>query len=545
MTPTILPSKSPTILPSITPTIGPTMDTKCSLDKYRVRTFESNNTNGIGLYSETISDNYIIFTYNGNGDSFIRLCFTKDCQISGESSYINSFFEITLDEGGNTGIFSLKYIDTNASVTVLETITVPTLDLKEGNVKDFYVGFDRNRQGIMFGNSDQVGLNILLFNDLTECCDNYPSDRFGRRFEKPFRNFYYGSLGSLSNENIEITFCGEPIDLCPDFEFDYEKLVAWFRVDSFINDFETDFEKEFYTYWKDESYYGNHIESYQMTNLLNIKKKRVNVDGQFIDVISGDSSVVMNIDNPFNTHSMLPPLYTLITIARRDPNSPNAGNEGPIFEAIHNYTSGFGLNNEIGYASRNGIILTNGSRNDLILTDPGTLATVKVDSNSFILSSDKRSRYRVQGIDTTQKLPKSKKEYINFGINTNPLNGPSSSFEISEILIFNTELTLDEICCIEYYGAERIKIKSETGSSLYTSNTYPSCCIEVDEYPIIFNPTDTDIFTRSRSNTAKVSYLKELTQEIFEKNKSDNAFNYRLYVYNIYYIPIYILIYYL
>ena len=109
------PTKTPTTAPTLTPTTSPTIDTKCSEDDYLIRTFDETNLNGLGLYSTTMEDNYIILKYKGNGDSYIRLCFSKDCQITGAQTYTNPFFEITLDEVGNTATYSLKYIDTDAN----------------------------------------------------------------------------------------------------------------------------------------------------------------------------------------------------------------------------------------------------------------------------------------------------------------------------------------------------------------------------------------------------------------------------------------------
>ena len=517
LSPTVTPTKTPSVSPTFTPTTSPTIDTKCGTDSYIPRIFDETDTNGLGLYSTSIEDNYVIFQYKGNGDSFIRVCFSKDCQITGATTYSNPFFEITLDEVGNSGTYTLKYIDIDGSVTVLDAETA--IDLTSSTAVDFYVAFDLFTEGIVFGNSYQVGENILLSNDLTECCENYPTNTQNKRYSKPFRNIYYGSLGLLPSNSVEIKFCTEPIDLCPDFEMDYDNMIAYYRADNFINDFDTANEIEKHGYIKDISYYGNNIESSQITNILNIIKRIETVPGGSISVITGDDSVSIDVDSPLNSHSMLPSLYTLFTVARRDPTSPNAGNEGAIFESKDdNFTSGFGPSGEIGQAQRGETIISEGSATELKVIEQITFSHITIPPTSFIMSGDKRSSYRVQGIDTTTALPTLKKPYTNFGINTNPSNGPASSFEISEIIIFKTELTVDEICCIEYYLAERNKIRSENGEfeSLFTSETYPPCCIEVDEYPV-YNPTNTDINTQ-QTNIAQTSFLKELKKELLSIN---------------------------
>ena len=524
--PTKTPTVSPTLSPSLTPTVAPTLDTTEICEEPVPRVIKSTNTNGIGFFASTIKENFIKFKFDGDGDIFIRLCYTKDCQITGMSLYKASYFEITLDEGGNTGTFTLKYVDVDTTVTILDTFTDVNLDLQTGDIKEFYIGFDWHiSNGIIFGNAKQVGDNILLSHDLKNCCQNYPNI-FTQKYPQLFRNVYYGSLGAATNHDTIMQFCTEELILCPDFEVDLDNLIGYYTADSFINDFDTQFDKETRTYWKDLSYHGNHLEAHQIHNLLKIEKRTINVGQETFNVIAGDESVVISIDSHFHSDSMLPPLYTLITAARRDPNSGNKGNEGPIFEANYNFMSGFGDNSLFGHAQRDGTILKQGGLNNLTIIEPVTLKSFTINSNSFIISTDKRSNYRIQGIDNSQTLPTKRNRYSNFGINTIPSNG-HSSFEISEIMVFKTELNLDEICCIEYYLAERIKIKSPTGDALFTEETYPSCCIEVDEYPI-YNPFDGNIV---QNVPGRLTFLQELKDEIFSDQFDQHSLVYKMCVF--------------
>ena len=67
---------------------------------------------GESIYSTDIDDNYLIFDYNGDGGSFIRLCFNRDCKISDNpNNYQEPFFELELDENGNTGNYVLNYLN--------------------------------------------------------------------------------------------------------------------------------------------------------------------------------------------------------------------------------------------------------------------------------------------------------------------------------------------------------------------------------------------------------------------------------------------------
>ena len=153
--------------------------------------------------------------------------------------------------------------------------------------------------------------------------------------------------------------------------------------------------------------------------------------------------------------------------------------DGAIFSSKSiEFCSGFGPIGQIAFAKHGNFFITGpaGTTLDLIpYPETEDKSDIYVPTLSVLLSTDQLSLYRAQGVqlnehDDGSSLPNIFIQFPNFGVNVG--DKTQSSFELYEMLIFNRELTLEEICCIEVYLARFY--------GFYDPLTWPDCCVEID-----------------------------------------------------------------
>ena len=113
--------------------------------------------------------------------------------------------------------------------------------------------------------------------------------------------------------------------------------------------------------------------------------------------------------------------------------------------------------------------------------DPITDAVLTPSNNDWALFTDQRSMLRSQGVDITNNYVTDFNLYDKFGIN----NDGTTGFDILEILIYQVELSIDQICCVEQYIANKY-------TNSFNANL-PPCCVPVLEEAVTW-PVDFEVY---------------------------------------------------
>ena len=175
-------------------------------------------------------------------------------------------------------------------------------------------------------------------------------------------------------------------------------------------------------------------------------------------------------------------MYTLITVARRG----NAGTDttGAIFSVSGSveFYSAFGPEQQIAFAKHGDYFVTNinGTAIDKIKYPATDIKPdIFVPDYKVLLSTDQLSLYRAQAVQLNahskgSRLPNKKLDFSSFGVN---MGTSCSTFEIFEMIIYNRELTLEEICCVEVNLARFY--------DFYDEETFADCCVEIDYISVI------------------------------------------------------------
>ncbi len=197
-------------------------------------------------------------------------------------------------------------------------------------------------------------------------------------------------------------------------------IIGWFDSGSYSS-----------TQWADKTGTGNGV-STATYRRGTIGEGVITLNG--IPVLSGGTG-----DGIRFTAAILPPVYTLFTLARYTA----ATNRQRIFDGVTGtWFSGF-YNGKSGVASHNGFI-----------TDQ-----VDIHGDSWVLSVDQNNLYRSNLVDRTKFAPGSPsydRLSINYGagVATNEL----SEWAVAEIVVYNRALTLAEIKQMEQYITQRFNL---------------------------------------------------------------------------------------
>ena len=365
-------------------------------------------------------DNYFILNVITNNEVYIRLCYHKDCN---QNDVMNTYpyFEILLN-------YKLKhknnqyrsYILKKQNMIYDQSITLNRTNLHLNNSNTFWIEWKYNTFGIGFGT--QINSNILM---TTLYRNVYPDDR----------NIRYIYVNSYINDtNICVDFCRECVPCENNTSINGEHIISWYTSDNFdISN--TD------TFWYDRSPFGNHIDSECIIN--NGTELSIDIDGSLL----GYYTSLIDFECNNIRFNILPTLYTMVALVK-------FGNiKNNIFQtAFGSYFIG---------------------HSDGVYHDPIWLnnnISQFYDDDDYLIISDQRSSIRINGIDITKKLSSKLITYNHFGIN----NGihSKSDFNIYEILIYKTELSLEQLCCIESY----LRIKYNLSHINATE-----CCVEIHD----------------------------------------------------------------
>jgi len=201
-------------------------------------------------------------------------------------------------------------------------------------------------------------------------------------------------------------------------------------------------------------------------------------------------------------------VYTLFTVARYNDNGNGVNNRmifsGTIFS---NWYSGFN-NNHSGVANHN---------SSTSLTQSSNNASNLNTSNPWVLSTDYAYSYRCNGVSQVTNLMTGITYLPSFGINVNP--NSNSQFQIADIIIYKSQLTLSQIVQVENY------LFNLYGFNGYYSNGYNiySLCMPILSNTLDYAPiTNYQLFGKDWNACFQLAITAPILRDDIENFKSNN-----------------------
>jgi hypothetical protein len=193
-------------------------------------------------------------------------------------------------------------------------------------------------------------------------------------------------------------------------------LVGWYKGEAWNG-----------TSWPDLSGNGNHC---------TVTKGTINKMGRYI---YGRTTAGLQFPS-----AILPSTYTLFHVAKY-----NGPSRGRIFDGVNNinWLSGF-------HGNRTGITYHGDSYGGWLTQS----ATTAFPVSNVLISTDQKALYRGNGINLTTRTVTGSADRlsINYGNYTGIIYNESSDWAVSEVIVYNRELSLEEITNVETYLNTRV-----------------------------------------------------------------------------------------